>query len=83
MVVVTVQYRLGMFGFFSSGDKNMPGNLGLWDLRVALLWIQDNIHNFGGDASKVTLWGQQVLQLCSELCHYPGTPEIFSPKPLR
>uniref|UniRef100_A0A915ECU7 Carboxylesterase type B domain-containing protein n=1 Tax=Ditylenchus dipsaci TaxID=166011 RepID=A0A915ECU7_9BILA len=29
------------------------------DLRVALLWIQDNIHNFGGDASKVTLWGQQ------------------------
>ena len=64
VIVVTVGYRLGLFGFidFSSvtGGENYKSatNLGLLDQICALKWIQKNIKNFGGDPKKVTLMGQ-------------------------
>lgn len=57
VILVTVQYRLGVFGFLSSGDKYSKGNFGLKDQNMALKWLQSNINSFGGDPDKVTLMG--------------------------
>ncbi len=62
-VVVTLNYRVGLFGFMAhpalsaeSPDK-VSGNYGLLDQLCALRWVQDNITAFGGDASRVTVFG--------------------------
>ncbi|KAH9061817.1 alpha beta-hydrolase [Lactarius deliciosus] len=62
VVYVSMNYRLAAFGFLASKEvKNAKvGNLGLWDQRLALHWVQKYIHTFGGDPSKVTLWGQSA-----------------------
>ncbi|KAJ8917948.1 hypothetical protein NQ315_002643 [Exocentrus adspersus] len=56
-VVVTVNYRLNVFGFFCLGNSESRGNLGLLDQYFAILWIKENIKHFGGDAEKLTLFG--------------------------
>ncbi|CAL8128847.1 unnamed protein product [Orchesella dallaii] len=60
VVFVTINYRLGVLGFLSTGDENAPGNYGLKDQVMALKWIRDNIGRFGGDKDKVTLTGQSA-----------------------
>ncbi|XP_015597086.1 esterase E4 isoform X3 [Cephus cinctus] len=57
VVLVTMNYRLGVFGFMSTGDEASPGNYGLKDQTMALRWVQRNIGAFGGDADQVTLIG--------------------------
>nr|KAG5704869.1 hypothetical protein BaRGS_001340 [Batillaria attramentaria] len=52
VVVVTVNYRLGMLGWMSTLDDNLPGNFGLWDQRTAFQWVRDNIAAFGGDPNQ-------------------------------
>jgi len=57
---VTIQYRLGAFGFLSSDEVNRFGvvNAGLRDQTFALQWVQNNTHLFGGNASHVTIAGE-------------------------
>lgn len=57
IIVVTVQYRSNVFGWLSLGQKYAPGNLGLLDQHLALLWVKDNIQKFGGDTNRITLLG--------------------------
>jgi acetylcholinesterase len=64
-IVVMVNYRLNIFGF-----PNAPGledqNLGILDQRVALEWVRDNIAQFGGDASRITQWGQSAGSMSAD-----------------
>lgn len=62
-IVVTLNYRLGIFGFYSSPElsaespEHVSGNQGILDQIAALHWIQRNISAFGGDPSRVTIMG--------------------------
>ncbi|VEN42755.1 unnamed protein product [Callosobruchus maculatus] len=60
VVSVNFNYRVGPFGFLSTLDSSIRGNMGLKDQQMALRWVQDNIDAFGGDPSKVTLTGQSA-----------------------
>lgn len=61
VVVVTLNYRLNIFGFLNANNKEMaPNNVGLLDQRAALEWIQDNIKSFGGDPQQVTIFGESA-----------------------
>ncbi|CAL1532702.1 unnamed protein product, partial [Lymnaea stagnalis] len=58
VVVVSMQFRFGALGYFVLGSPDSPGNAGMMDLRMALEWVQRNIHSFGGNAHNVTLVGE-------------------------
>ena len=60
VVLVTLNYRLGVFGFMSTEDEVSPGNYGLLDQIAALKWVKKNIAAFGGDPNMVTIFGQSA-----------------------
>ncbi len=66
VVLVTVNYRLGLFGFFAhpgltrESAHHASGNYGLMDQILALRWVRDNIANFGGDPNNITVFGQSA-----------------------
>uniref|UniRef100_A0A5F8G4Q9 Thyroglobulin n=1 Tax=Monodelphis domestica TaxID=13616 RepID=A0A5F8G4Q9_MONDO len=55
IIVVTANYRVGIFGFLSTGSKEASGNWGLLDQVAALKWVQAHIGSFGGDPRKVSV----------------------------
>ena len=66
LVVVTINYRLGVFGFLAYPDlsaeseHHSSGNYGLLDQIAALKWLQANVSHFGGDPHNITIWGQSA-----------------------
>ncbi|KAL6890870.1 Alpha/Beta hydrolase protein [Trichoderma evansii] len=58
VVVVTINYRIDVFGF--PGAPGQPANLGLRDQRVGVEWVRENIAAFGGNPEKITIFGQSV-----------------------
>ncbi|XP_043796963.1 juvenile hormone esterase-like [Apis laboriosa] len=60
VILVVMNYRLNILGFFSTASRASPGNYGLKDIVQALRWIQENIRSFDGNPNKVTLWGHSA-----------------------
>ena len=78
VVVVTVNYRLGPWGFLAhpalaeESEHNSTGNYGLMDKIAALKWVQKNIRSFGGNPDNVTLFGQSAGS--SSVCALMASP---------
>jgi len=65
VVLVTINYRLGVFGFLATAElgkeaNGAAGNYGLLDMVAALQWVKGNIKEFGGDAENVTIFGESA-----------------------
>ncbi len=79
-IVVTLNYRLGIFGFFPHpglvAEGSKAGNQGLWDQRFALQWVQANIAKFGGDPQNVTIFGESAgaYDVCLHVASAPKPP---------
>ncbi|RUS14773.1 Carboxylesterase, partial [Endogone sp. FLAS-F59071] len=83
VVVVTLNYRLGVLGWMHLADLcgeefNDTANLGMLDQIAALKWVRDNIEQFGGDPKNVTLFGASVGAACAlTLLHSPPAKGLF------
>lgn len=83
-VIVTVNYRLGAFGFldlssFSTPRTRFESNLGLRDVLSALQWVRENIAAFGGDPGQVTLFGESAgAGIVTTLLASPAAAGLFS-----
>ena len=65
VVLVTINYRLGPFGFLkldevTEGKISSTGNEGLMDQRIAIEWVKNNIQDFGGDPDNISLFGESA-----------------------
>jgi carboxylesterase type B len=60
VIVVTINYRIGMFGFLRDPKGVFPGNQGLWDQHLAFKWVHNHIENFFGYKDEITIFGESA-----------------------
>lgn len=84
-IVVTLNYRLGVFGFFShpeltkESDRRGAANFGVMDSIAALQWVQKNIAAFGGDPKRVTIFGESAgAGMVANLMTVPEAKGLFA-----
>ncbi len=77
VVVITINYRLGVFGFLAAPQIG-EGNYGLMDIKAALRWAQTNARSFGGDGSDITIFGESAggMAICT-LLTAPSAAGLF------
>jgi len=87
IVTVTVNYRLGVFGFLAlpalaaESPQHAAGNYGLLDQSAALHWVQRNIARFGGDPAKITIGGESAGSMSVSALMACPCPKARSPAP--
>ncbi|XP_056401126.1 acetylcholinesterase-like [Hyla sarda] len=80
IILVSMNYRVGALGFLAlPGNKDIPGNAGMFDQQLALQWVHENIAAFGGNPDSVTLFGHSSGAACVGL-HLlsPGSQHFFN-----
>ena len=84
LIMITIQYRLGVFGYFAheelakENEHGTTGNYGLLDQIFALKWIRENAKNIGGDKTKITIAGESAgSSSVSALCTSPLAKDLF------
>ncbi|KAI0681827.1 carotenoid ester lipase precursor [Earliella scabrosa] len=79
IIFVAINYRLNVFGFLGGEEVREAGlgNLGLHDQRAALRWVRQHISAFGGDPTKVTIWGESAgsISVALQMLTNNGDPE--------
>jgi carboxylesterase type B len=77
VVLVTINYRLGVLGFLAA--DGLAGNYGFLDQQLALTWVRNNIRSFGGDPDKVTIFGESAGAMLVGLHVYsaPASAPLF------
>ena len=84
VVLITINYRLGVFGFLATSDlakeaNGSAGNYGLMDMVAALQWVHNNIQKFGGDPANVTIFGESAGSFAvSTLMAVPSAQGLFA-----
>lgn len=85
VILVSITYRLGLFGFFShpllsaESPNNVSGNYGVMDQAAALKWIHNNIEQFGGDPNNITVFGQSAgAGSVQTLCASPVSRDLVA-----
>ncbi|XP_034241536.1 esterase E4-like [Thrips palmi] len=78
IVVVTIKYRLNVFGFLNLDNEIVPGNAGIKDQIAALKWVSENIAKFGGDPNEITVGGQSAGAVSAHwLALLPESRDLF------
>ncbi|KAI8439894.1 hypothetical protein MSG28_001357 [Choristoneura fumiferana] len=77
IILVTLNYRLGPYGFMCLDTPAAPGNQGLKDQQLALRWVRDNIEAFGGDADKITIFGESAGSASVDFHLYQEQENLF------
>ncbi|KAM4020305.1 neuroligin-3 isoform 3-T6 [Anomaloglossus baeobatrachus] len=67
VIAITLNYRVGVLGFLSTGDQAAKGNYGLLDQIQALRWVSENVAFFGGDPRRITVFGSGIGASCVSL----------------
>lgn len=79
VIQVSINYRVGPMGFLSLQSLNLPGNQGIQDQLLGLQWVKENIAAFGGNSSKVLLFGQSAGALDAFIISsLPQAPSLIS-----
>ncbi|CAH2083283.1 unnamed protein product [Euphydryas editha] len=78
VILITLNYRLGPYGFMCLDTPDVPGNQGLKDQQLGLRWIKDNIAEFGGDVNKITIMGQSAGAASVEYQIYFSEPNLYN-----
>ncbi|GAA5865148.1 hypothetical protein JCM3774_002148 [Rhodotorula dairenensis] len=77
IMVVQINYRVAALGFMASAELQKEGslNFGLYDQRLGLHWVQENIAKFGGNPGKVTIWGESAgaMSVSNQILAYAAT----------
>lgn len=84
VILISIAYRVGQLGFMAHPElskenpSNISGNYGILDMIAGLKWIKENIHAFGGDPNKVTIFGESAGGIAvSMLCASPQAKGLF------
>ncbi|XP_041981444.1 acetylcholinesterase-like [Aricia agestis] len=77
IIVVTINYRLGPYGFMCMDIPEIPGNQGLWDQYKAIKWVRDHIRAFGGNPQKITIGGHSSGALVVDMHLLTKQPRLF------